>query len=126
MAHATVDDLAGYVATVPSNAPILLERASRSVDQALLCSVYDVDDADVQTALRAATCEQVAAWLGVGEDGTGASSIYANVKIGSVTLGRTSGNGTSKKSSSSAEELAPQAWMALQQAGLTGFGPGSY
>ncbi|GHH67612.1 hypothetical protein GCM10017673_14900 [Streptosporangium violaceochromogenes] len=121
MPYATVDDLADYV-TPPPNAPLLLARASRVVDQTLLCARYDPDDPDVQAALREATCEQVAAWVADGtEDGTGASPTYANVSIGSVTLGgRTGGAGAGR---ASATQLAPQAWMVLSQAGLTGHAP---
>lgn len=121
MPYATVDDLATYV-TPPSNAALLLARASRLVDQTLLCARYDVDDPTVQAALRDATCEQVAAWVADGtEDGTGAAPTYTNVSIGSVTLGgRTGGAGAGR---AAATELAPQAGMVLAQAGLTGHTP---
>lgn len=120
--YATVDDLAAYLSTPPANAHVLLTRASREVDRALLCAVYDPDDVAVQTALREACCEQVAAWATAGEDGSGATPVYATVSIGSVTLGgRSSGGGTSSGSASSG--LAPQAYAVLQQAGLTGHAP---
>lgn len=116
MAYATTDDLAGYVDVVPSNAPTLLERASRAVDQALLCAVYDTDDTDIQAALRAATCEHAAFGLESGDGtGTGAAAGYGSISIGSVAL--------SRADNSRDTVLAPQAWMVLQLAGLTGHSP---
>jgi hypothetical protein len=132
MTYATIDDLVpDYMATAPNNATLLLTRASRAVDQALLSSVYDVDEDGLPTtpahitALKEATCEQVAAWAAVGEDGTGALGEYANVSIGSVSLGRAQSGGAGG-GSSAATRLASQAWAILQQAGLTGFSPWTY
>ncbi|MGS2641683.1 hypothetical protein [Streptosporangium sp. G12] len=134
MAHATTDDLEPYVAVVPANAQLLLARASRLVTQATMTAQYAVDDGGlptdsaVTTALRDATCEQVAAWITDGtEDGTGAAPVYSNVSIGSVTLGgRTSGSGAAGGGGASASRLAPQAALILQQAGLTGQAPRTY
>ncbi|MFD0885302.1 hypothetical protein ACFQ08_12170, partial [Streptosporangium algeriense] len=108
MPYATVDDLVPtYLSTPPTNAHLLLTRASREVDRALLCAIYDPDDPGVQTALREATCEQVAAWVTAGEDGSGVTPIYSTVTIGSVTLGgRSSGGGAN--SGGSVPGLAPQ------------------
>jgi hypothetical protein len=135
MAYATVDDLVPtYVDPAPANAVLLLARASRLVDQALLCAVYDVDEDGLPTepsyvtALRDATCEQVAAWVEAGEDGTGASAEYRDVQIGSVRLAR-GGRGSETGAGgggSAAARLAPQAAMILQQAGLTGHEPYTY
>lgn len=129
MAYATEADLVPtYLATAPTQVELKLERASRTVDQALLTAVYDVDedglptDPDVQEALRTATCEQVTAWEALGEDGTGAASSWDDVQIGSVRLARRSQTGAGG-SGSAATRLAPQAWAALQQAGLTGHEP---
>ncbi|MBF8191662.1 hypothetical protein ITP53_39410 [Nonomuraea sp. K274] len=132
MPYATVDDLVpDYMATGPTNAALMLTRASRAVDQALLSAVYPVDDAGLPTepahitALREATCEQVAAWVASGtEDGTGAAAQYGQVGIGSVNLGRAqtgAGGG-----GSAAARLAPQARMVLEQAGLTGHEPRTF
>ena len=123
MAYATSSDYTAYTGgSAPTNIDLLLTRASRAVDQALIAAVYDTEDADVVTALREATCEQVAAWAAVGEDGTGASAEYANVSIGSVSLGRAQSGGAGG-GGSAATRLAPQAFAVLQQAGLTGHGP---
>ncbi|WP_101788651.1 hypothetical protein [Nonomuraea indica] len=130
MAYATVDDLVPtYVSSAPANVELLLTRASRAVDRALLAAVYDVDDPDVVTALRDATCEQVAAWVEAGETGTGASAEYGDVQIGSVRLARGtrgSSNGGAGGGGSAATRLAPQAWAVLQQARLTGHEPFTY
>ncbi|GAA3441059.1 hypothetical protein [Planomonospora venezuelensis] len=132
MAHATSEQYETYTdTTAPSNIGLLLARASRLVDQALLCAVYDVDDdgvateAAVLTALEEATIEQVHAWVAVGEDGTNATAEYGDVAIGSVRLGRRSSSGGAG-GGSAATRLAPQAAMVLAQAGLTGQSPYSY
>ncbi|MBG0830516.1 hypothetical protein HS041_22400 [Planomonospora sp. ID67723] len=130
MAYATVDDLAPYVTSIPSNATVLLDRATRLIDQALLTSVYDVDDdgaatdATVIAALRAAVCEQVTQWIAVGEDGTGALAEWGDVAIGSVRLGGRSTAGAG--GGSAATRLAPQAAMILHQAELLGHSPWTY
>ena len=127
MVYATADDLIDYLDPVPDDAELRLTRASRLVDQALLTAVYDVDEQGLPTeqrvidALREATCEQVTAWAAGGEDGTGAAGQYASVSIGSVSLTRAASGASG--SGSAATGLCPQAWMILQQAGLTGRGP---
>lgn len=131
MAYATSADYTTYTGqTAPTDIALLLTRASRLVDQALLTAVYPVEDglptdADHIVALRDATCEQVSTWLGVGEDGTGALGEYSNVSIGSVSLGRAQSGGAGG-GGSAATCLAPQAAMILQQAGLTGREPYTY
>lgn len=128
MAYATPEEYEAYTgATVPAGIALMLTRASRVVDQVLLSAVYDVDDDGlptdpaVQAALRDATIEQAAYWAQTGEDGTGALSEYANVSIGSVSLGRAQTEGAGP--GSGARTLAPQAWQILTQAGLTGHAP---
>ncbi|GAA0969749.1 hypothetical protein GCM10009555_017450 [Acrocarpospora macrocephala] len=128
--YATTTDLANKLRKAPPlNAPILLERASRLVDKELLCAIYDVDDDGLPTdpvhieAMRDATVEQVAAWSPIGEDGTGVTDHYTNVKLGSASMSRGGGSSGGSQKGSAAEELAPQARMILQQAGLTGHGP---
>lgn len=128
MTYATITDLADYIDPIPDNAELLLARASRLVDRALMCAVYDVDGTGMPTderiagALRDATCEQVAAWVAGGEDGTGAAGQYQSVSIGSVSLTRgAAGPGGGAPAAGTA--LAPQAWMILHQAGLVNRGP---
>ncbi|TDD25052.1 hypothetical protein E1287_37610 [Actinomadura sp. KC06] len=127
MAYATADDLDDYVDTVPANAARLLTRASRVIDGALKCAVYDVDeagdptDADVITALKDATCEQAAYWITQGSD-EGIPNGYTSVSIGSVALaGGQTGNGGGPGTVSG--ELCAQARQILDTAGLLNFAP---
>jgi hypothetical protein len=122
--HATLQDLIDHLGRTPLNAEQLLIRASRDVDRALLCTVYDCDDEVVVEALREATLEQVSANLDNGNTtGNGA------VRRGGFSLGRI----TVESAPVTAPEGAPvrigtlweQAWMVLQAVGLTGHGPQS-
>jgi hypothetical protein len=133
VAYATVDDLVpAYMAVAPADVDLLLARASRAVDQALLTAVYPVDDAGLPTeqkhivALREATCEQAAAWAEEGDSGTGASSKWDDVQIGSVRLARRGSQTGAGGGGSAAARLAPQAFAVLQQAQLTGHEPYTY
>lgn len=126
--YATTQDYATYLGSAPPpGIDLLLARATRLIDEALLSAVYDVNgdgmptDPKIQAALRDATIEQAAYWSQTGEDGTGALSEYAQVSIGSVSLGRHQTEGAGP--GSGARTLAPAAWQILQQAGLTGHGP---
>ncbi|MFB4276044.1 hypothetical protein ACBJ59_12170 [Nonomuraea sp. MTCD27] len=130
MAYATEADLVpDYVSPAPANVELLLTRASRLVDQALLSAVYPVDENGLPTeaahivALRDATCEQAAAWAEEGETGTGVSGRWDDVQIGSVRLARRGASTGAGGGGSAAARLAPQAWDILQQAGLTGMEP---
>ena len=121
MTHATTADLTAARITVPTgvDAQRLLTVASRDVDQALLCSVYDDTDADVITALRDATVEQVAGMLASG-DTTGAGiSAAGSFTIGRVSVQRASGS----TRAATVNGIYAQAWAVLQQAGLTGGAP---
>ncbi|MEV4245231.1 hypothetical protein AB0J63_17670 [Streptosporangium canum] len=125
MAHATTQDYEDYTGTTaPAGIGLMLTRASRVIDAALISAIYTTDDDGMATdprvlaALRDATIEQAAAWVVGGEDGTGAAPIYDNVSIGSVTLGGRTG-GTAG-SAGTADGLASQARQVLAQAGLLG------
>lgn len=127
--YATTADYAEYLGVVPpAGVDLLLARATRLIDQAIMSAVYDVDDdgmptdSAVRSALRDAVVEQAAYWVQTGEDGVGATGEYAKVAIGSVSLERPQA-GAGGPGSGAARSLAPQAWMILQQAGLTGHGP---
>jgi len=124
MAHATEADLVpAYVATTPANVDLLLTRASRDVDRALLCSVYDPDDADVVTALMEATCEQAAGQLAAGAtDGIGAAA-PASFTLGKLSVNRGSGGANPAAQARKVGGLWEQAWAVLQLAGLTGQEP---
>lgn len=120
MAYATSADLAGYVDTVPANADLLLDRASRQIDQALLTSVYDTADADVIEALKVATCEQVAGNLAAGvTDGIGAA-VPTSFTLGKLSVSRGQGGANPAAQARKVYGLWEQAWLVLQQAGLTG------
>lgn len=127
MAYATVEQLMEYLglATPPANAGLLLTRASRDVDRALICSVYDPTDPDVQAALRDATIEQVAGYLDSGDlTGTGAAPPTSGFTIGRISVQRGGGGSSgSGQQATRIQGLWPQAWAVLQQAGLTGHGP---
>lgn len=121
--YATSADLAAYPVAVPSgwSAGLLLLRASRDVDRALLTAVYATDstglptDPVLQQALRDAVCEQVAAMVATG-DRTG-------LGIGgpaSFTIGKLSVQGANSRSAPRTGGLVDQAYAALQAAGLTG------
>lgn len=126
--YATTQDYATYLGSAPPGIDLLLARATRLVDEALLSAVYAVDDdgmptdSAVRSALRDATIEQAAYWVATGEDGSGATAEYANVSIGSVSLGRAQA-GAGGGGSGAARPLAPQAYQILSQAGLLGHAP---
>lgn len=125
MAYATVEELETYLGVTVARATLLLTRASRDVDRALLTAVYDTTDPDVIEALRDATCEQVAGYLDSGDlTGTGATPPSTGFTIGKVSVQRAqSGAGGSSGQASKMAGLWPQAYLILQQAGLTGHEP---
>jgi hypothetical protein len=127
MAYATAGELAAFLGYTPEGADRLLDRASRDVDRALLCAVYDATDTAVTGALKAATLEQVAYQLTVGNTDGIAHGMQPGVpsgqSAGSVDLSR----GTSVGGASAGLPwLGEQAFSELQQAGLTGQGPATY
>lgn len=125
MAYATVPELttpleaAGRI--VPANAQQLLDRASRDVDQALLCSVYDPALPANTAALKAATLEQVMAGLDQGDTtGTGVR------RGGGFSLGRMSVQAATSSTTGAPRKVGrlwESAFQVLQLAGLTGQGP---
>ena len=119
-AYATLSDLNLKLGRTPVNAAQLLLRASRDVDRALLCAVYDREDQDVIDALREATLEQVAANLDAGNvTGNGGG------RAGGFTIGRLTVQASSDPQDRPVKigSLWEQAWTILQSAGLTGHGP---
>ncbi|MFI6266154.1 hypothetical protein [Micromonospora sp. NPDC051006] len=122
MAYATIEQLNEKLGRTPVNAQQLLDRASRDVDRALLCAIYDPDDQDVTDARREATLEQVAANLDAGNvTGNGGG------RAGGFTIGRLSVQASSDPQDRPVKigSLWEQAWTILQGAGLTGHGPQS-
>ena len=122
MAYATSTDLGQELLNRISDPERLLTRASRDVDEALLCAVYDPTDADVITALKDATVEQVAGYVAAGDPAGAGAAPPQSFSIGSLSVQRGQGQ-------SGPDKIGPlyrQAWLVLQQAGLTGQGPGDY
>jgi len=128
MAYATVQELADFLAprAAPPDAARLLDRASRDVDRALLCAVYDVDDTGMPTdptvaeALKTATLEQAAWRLRMG-DGASSAGRWSRVTIGSATLERRTDR--TAPDETAVGGLGADAYAALQLAGLTGHAP---
>lgn len=125
MAYATVDDLAGYVTTVPATATVLLDRCSRDINAALLTAVYDPTDADVQRVLREATCEQAAGYIDNGNPTGGSRSAVSSFSIGSVSVTKGGGQQGPPSPPAMVGDLYRQAWQVLAEAGLTGQPPWS-
>lgn len=121
-AYASVTDLDDHIGRTPVNAAQLLVRASRDVDRALLCAVYDTTDPVIVAAIKLATLEQVAANLDSGNlTGNGGS------RPGGFTLGRLAVQAPSGDAGQPRPgELHAQAFAVLQAAGLTGHAPQGY
>lgn len=118
-AYATVTELDDKLGRTPVNAAQLLIRASRDVDRALLCAVYDPDDPAIIAALREATLEQVAANLDHGNVTGNGGSRRGGFSIGRLTVQV----GSSDDKPVRIGSLWEQAWDVLQAAGLTGHQP---
>ncbi|GGN86376.1 hypothetical protein GCM10010112_67880 [Actinoplanes lobatus] len=122
-AYASQADLSNILSPLPDNADTLLIRAAREIDRALLCAVYDVENADVIAALKQASLEQIA---GAQQDGDstglgGVTTTATNFTIGKIQVTKASGSTTPVPRTNG---LVDQAWLTLQTAGLTGQGPG--
>lgn len=119
-AYATVAELTAKLGSEPANAQDLLDRASRDVDVALLCKVYDATNVDVVAALKDATLEQVAQGLAQGDTAGLGGAQPTSFTIGRLSAQRDTGHpGQPYK----VGRLWVQAWQVLQVAGLTGSGP---
>lgn len=120
-AYASQADLADIVYPLPDNADLLLLRASRLIDRALLCSIYDPTDAAVIAALKVATLEQIAGSRASGDTtGLGILTTVSSFTLGKLTVQQQASTSTAPTTNG----LVDQAWLALQTAGLTGGGPG--
>lgn len=117
----------------PANVVALLRSASMLVRSATIASLYGTDttglpsDATVAEAFRDATCAQVVAWTAAGVDPTGAG-INTTTPVRGKKLGSGSVEYDTAASSSviafqakraAASTLCPEAYMILQQAGIT-------
>lgn len=122
--YATKQDLTkgGWIDAeeMPSSATADLAAASRLVRRLTLTAIYETDsdgaptEPRVRDGLRDAVCAQVAWWEQTG-DRTGAASIYAETRVGGVSL-RRSAAGAEPGSARVAPELAD----ILTDAGLLG------
>lgn len=119
--YTSVDELTERLGRTPVNAAQLIVRASRDVDRALLCAVYDPEDQAVIDALEEATLEQVAAGLANGNVTGLGGTRRGGFAIGRLNVQASSSDDKPVKIGS----LWEQAWDILQQAGLTGHGPQS-
>jgi hypothetical protein len=120
-AYAAQADLVGVVNPIPATADLLLVRASRAIDRALLTAVYDRTDPVMIAALKAATVEQLAGTLAGGDkQGLG----VATAPPQSFTIGRLAVQKPAAATSApTTGGIVDQAWSILQAAGLTGHAP---
>lgn len=130
MAYATVLELTGAGYTNVQHAQQLLDRASRDIDDALLCSVYPVDASGNPTeakhiaALKEATLEQVAYQLEQGNKRGIRHGMQPGVPTGASAGGTDLSRGQSVGGNTLAlPDLGDQAWKALRTAGLVPAGP---
>jgi hypothetical protein len=124
----TDSSVLGY--DVPPNAQVLLDRASRDIDRAIQCAIYDVDDAGLPTlaavteALREATCEQVAYQLEIGNTDGIAHGLQSGVPSGASAGGVELSRGPSTGGATADQPwLGDQPRHILRTAGLLGPGP---
>jgi hypothetical protein len=133
MAYATVQDLRDLIGYTSGDAQVLLDRASLDIDRAIQSAVYPVNtdgsptESTVTTALKAATLQQAAYQLEVGNR-TGIphglqSGVPSNTSAGDVSLSRGPSTG-----GATADQpwLAPHAAWILRSAGLLGQAPQTY
>lgn len=120
--YATSQQYADYTGSAgPANLPLLLRRASRNVDAALLTAVYSLTDTGtdgrlISVSLADATIEQVSFLLEIGY-ANGLPGNVQSVTIGSVQIGR---GYSSAGGGSNDLPFSDVAWQILQRAGLTG------
>jgi hypothetical protein len=133
--YATVTELDEFLGHTPDGAERMLTRATRRVRSALMSARYDPTNQTIIDALREATLELCAWWDDNGMDGSESGpdadpGTWTSVSAGSIAFGRGSGGSGAGGSSESATArtatragLPEQAYLVLQQAGLTGHGP---
>jgi len=118
-------------ATAPSNATTLLRSASLLVRKATAAAIYPVDtnglptDADILAAFQQATCAHAAALQAAGVDPAAAGTVPG---IGATAIGSASVTYAGAAEATAAkqrltQELAPEATLILQAAGLIGNPP---
>jgi hypothetical protein len=128
LSYATSTDYAErFRAAPPLGIDRMLRDASERIDDAIMCTIYNVDDQDMPTdekireALRAATCEQAKWRDSIGDDDTAA--LYQSLSIAGVSMTRaTSASGTT----AAIDRLGPDVRPILAKMGLIGQGPWTY
>jgi hypothetical protein len=117
--YATIAQLHDHLGRTPANAGQLIRRASRAVDRALLCAIYDPTDPAYVAALREATLEQIAVGLEQGDVTGSGGRRGGGFSIGKITVQPQAASDRPGQIGG----LWADAWDVLQQAGLTGHGP---
>lgn len=132
--YATPVELAEFLLPDPAPADAvagrLLDRASRDVRRATKTARYDVDDTGLPTdatildAFKTATLEQAAWRIGRGEEEgipSGGGAVTSATIVGvNVTAAAGAGSGAIPET---VNGVAYQAWLVLEDAGLTGYAP---
>ena len=130
--YATSAELTTWLGVaVPANAADLLRSASLLVRRATLTAIYDVDaatslptDADLVTALREATCSQVATWIALAIDPVKGfaegGKIVSAKSLGSGSIQYAVDTNIVQARADAARYLSQDALLILAQAGLTG------
>jgi hypothetical protein len=126
--YATTEELADWVDPLPENAAGLLRSASGLVRSETRTAVYATDaggyptDTALRTAFRDAVCAQVKFWADLKVDpSTGAAGVKpaaASKSIGGASITYETGATVAKVEALNA--MAPDAWLALSDAGLLG------
>lgn len=125
MAYATPEELAAAPYNLePDNPELLLDRASLDVDMALLCSVYDAEDAAVIAALKRATLEQAYGNYEAGAKTGNGVNTPTSFSLGKLSVSKGTGGGNPAAQATKVGDLWSKAHAVLQLAGLTGQGPG--
>lgn len=134
LVYATAENLTTWTGgAAPANVTQLLRSASLLVRESTKTAVYGTDetglpsDATIADAFKDATCAQVASWVAAGVDPSGAGvSTAAPVRgkrlgSGSVEYDTAvSGSVTAFQAKrAAAVTICPEAFMILQQAGIT-------
>lgn len=129
--YATPSDLEAWLDPVPADAVRRLRSASAQVLYATRGAVYEVDadglpvDAELKTAMRDATCAQVALWAQLGIDPDGAAVSVAG-QVASKSQGgrsvsfRTDDPQVTAQRAAIAVSVAPasEPWLILASVGL--------
>ncbi|BAL85468.1 hypothetical protein AMIS_2480 [Actinoplanes missouriensis 431] len=118
-AYATLTQLHDHLGRTPANARQLLLRASRAVDQVILCAIYDPTDPATIAALREAVLEQIAVGLEQGDVTGSGGRKGGGFSFGKISVSPKAAEDRAAK----VGDLWSSAWAILQQAGLTGHGP---